>query len=164
MSSMLDILREHQHNIYTLVPGLDLHPSLNPIPETNSISPSTRAHWMRRANTALLDVTGSPCPFAPFGTVIVNHSAPGLDELVCIGAKSNSQYGNPTLYGEIAAINNCSTILIDPKCEYRLSPSEALAGFTTLSLCKMWRAVRCMRVRYARQACGSMCLGRVLRS
>lgn len=64
----------------------------------NGIPHSTRAHWMRRANAALADL-GSPCPFAAFGSVIVNHTAPGLGELVCIGANANSKTGNPTLHG-----------------------------------------------------------------
>ncbi|KAF3070433.1 hypothetical protein GL218_00666 [Daldinia childiae] len=57
-----------------------------------------------------------PCPKAPFGTVIVNHTAnSGLGELVCTGANSRSATGNPTLHGEIAAINNCTQILTDPR-------------------------------------------------
>jgi hypothetical protein len=39
-----------------------------------------------------------------------------------------------TITGEIAAINNCSGILTDPNGEYKLSTSEALKAFTTLSL------------------------------
>ncbi|KAI1472011.1 uncharacterized protein F4812DRAFT_456112 [Daldinia caldariorum] len=51
---------------------------------------------MRQANLAL----GHPCPQAPFGTVIVNHTAnSGLGELVCTGANSMSSTGNPTLHG-----------------------------------------------------------------
>ncbi|KAF2091769.1 guanine deaminase [Saccharata proteae CBS 121410] len=99
----------------------------------NSIPFSTRAHWMRRANQALADL-GSPCPFAAFGSVIVNHTAPGLGELVCIGANANSKTGNPTLHGEMAAIENCTTILTDPSGPYNLSASEALDAFTDLSL------------------------------
>lgn len=67
----------------------------------NGIPFSTRAHWMRRANAALADL-GSPCPFAAFGTAIVNHTATtadGLGELVCIGANANSKTGNPTMHG-----------------------------------------------------------------
>lgn len=36
--------------------------------------------------------------------------------------------------GEIAAINNCSTILTDPNGEYKLSPQEALEALKQLSL------------------------------
>jgi tRNA(Arg) A34 adenosine deaminase TadA len=132
--SILDTLQAHQPKIYGGIPPIDRRSILTPTPEINSIAPSTRAYWMRRANSALQDVTGTPCPFAAFGTVIVNHTSPGLGELVCIGANSNSQYGNPTLHGEIDAINNCSAILTDPEGKYSLSPSEALAAFTTLSL------------------------------
>jgi hypothetical protein len=65
----------------------------------NSISYSTRIHWMREANNALFELSG-PCPFAAFGTVIVNHTAgTGLGELVCIGANSNRPTGNPVMHG-----------------------------------------------------------------
>ncbi|KAI5202129.1 hypothetical protein E4T39_04861 [Aureobasidium subglaciale] len=70
----------------------------------NSIPYSTRVHWMRKANEALSHLS-SPCPFAAFGTVIVNHTAAstatsnnGLGELVCIGINENSKTGNPTLH------------------------------------------------------------------
>ncbi|CAJ2510689.1 Uu.00g063140.m01.CDS01 [Anthostomella pinea] len=97
----------------------------------NGVSFETRAHWMRQANLAL----GDSCPFAAFGSVIVNHTAnPGVGELVCTGANSHSRTGNPTLHGEMAAISNCSSILADPNGPYSLSPSEALAAFTDLSL------------------------------
>jgi hypothetical protein len=66
----------------------------------NGIPPSTRAHWMRKANDALQDIHGDPCPFGAFGAAIVNHTAPGLGELVCIGANSNRQTGDPTLHGK----------------------------------------------------------------
>lgn len=68
----------------------------------NSIPYSTRVHWMHKANEAL-SLLSSPCPFAAFGTVIVNHTATtpdGLGELVCIGINENSKIGNPTLHGE----------------------------------------------------------------
>lgn len=62
----------------------------------NGIPYATRAHWMRKANRAL----PSACPFAAFGTVIVNHTDPsGLGELVCTGANSGSTSGNPTMHG-----------------------------------------------------------------
>jgi hypothetical protein len=74
----------------------------------------TREHWMNRAITALADLNdGSPCPFAAFGAVIVNHSAVetgrggmadvelGLElgKEICIGANSIVRDGNPTLHG-----------------------------------------------------------------
>ncbi|KAF2705211.1 guanine deaminase [Pleomassaria siparia CBS 279.74] len=99
----------------------------------NGIPFSTRAHWMRQATLAL----GQPCPFAAFGSVIVNHTkdaSGGLGELVCTGANSNSVTGNPTLHGEMAAISNCSTILTDPNGRYKLSPANALVAFADLSL------------------------------
>ncbi len=62
----------------------------------------TRAYWMRRANAALAELE-SPCPFAPFGTVIVNHTDTSADpkgKLVCYSVNQNYQVGNPTLHGE----------------------------------------------------------------
>lgn len=74
----------------------------NPTLSINNIPFSTRAYWMRQANAALSQLV-SPCPFGAFGTVIVNHTAPGADgmgELVCIGANNISVTGNPTLHGK----------------------------------------------------------------
>lgn len=71
----------------------------------NSIPYSTRVHWMRKANEAL-SLLSSPCPFAAFGTVIVNHTAvtpDGLGKLVCIGINENSKTGNPTLHGKLVS-------------------------------------------------------------
>jgi hypothetical protein len=73
---------------------------------------ATREYWMRRAIGALDEVVGSPCPFAAFGAVIVNHTSTvavvsegdadagmSLGEEVCIGANSVQGLGNPTLHG-----------------------------------------------------------------
>ncbi|KAK4660718.1 hypothetical protein QC762_0021850 [Podospora pseudocomata] len=69
----------------------------------------------------------------PFGTVIVNHT---LDNpqgtLICTGANQNSLAGNPTLHGEMAAINNCSSIFVSSA--YNMTPAESLAAFKDLSL------------------------------
>lgn len=111
----------------------------------------TRHYWMRRANAALFGVTGNPCPIEAFGTVIVNHTAGGLGELVCIGA-NDIESGNPTLHGnsplpmknknvanhrdsgETAAIKNCTAILTDPHGPYKLSGHEALNAWADLTL------------------------------
>lgn len=66
----------------------------------NGITFPTRAHWMRRANEALNEISGSPCPFAAFGTVIVNHTTSDAGELICMGVNENSKTGNPSLHGE----------------------------------------------------------------
>ncbi|KIW66437.1 hypothetical protein PV04_05772 [Phialophora macrospora] len=110
---------------------------------------STREHWMRRAVGALADLNdGSPCPFAAFGCVIVNHSAVAtgrggiadvelgveLGSEVCIGANAIVKEGNPTLHGEVAAINNCTAILTDPEGKYKLTGPEALKALGDLSL------------------------------
>jgi len=68
----------------------------------NAVPYSTRVHWIRKANEAL-SLLSSPCPFAAFGTAIVNHTAvteDGLGELVCIGINENARVGNPTLHGK----------------------------------------------------------------
>ncbi|KAL0943595.1 cytidine and deoxycytidylate deaminase zinc-binding region [Colletotrichum truncatum] len=85
---------------------------------------------MRQANLAL----PSPCPFAAFGSVIVNHTAGGLGELVCSGANNNYLSGNPTLHGEMVAINNCSAVFTDPQGRYKMTPAESLAAFADLTL------------------------------
>ena len=56
---------------------------------------------MRRAIAALSDLE-SPCHWAAFGTVIVNHTDTSADEkgkLICIGVNGNARFGNPTLHG-----------------------------------------------------------------
>lgn len=68
----------------------------------DSVSYETRVYWMRRANAALAELA-SPCPFAPFGTVVVNHtdtSSNPKGKLVCMGVNQNMQKGNPTLHGK----------------------------------------------------------------
>ncbi|KAK5707969.1 hypothetical protein LTR97_000508 [Elasticomyces elasticus] len=90
-----------------------------------------REHWMQQAIQALYDLK-SPCPFEAFGTVIVNHTAKE-DDLICIGANAISS-GNPTLHGEIAAINNCTAVLTDPTGRYRLSSAETLEAYKSLTL------------------------------
>jgi len=126
-------------------------PLSEPALTINGISYDTRAYWMRQANDAL----GTPCPFAAFGTVIVNHTdSSERGSLVCTGANGNSETGNPTLHGillavlcasqatvcadvpigEMAAITNCSTIMTDPAGPYKLSPAAALAAFADLTL------------------------------
>ncbi|PVI02320.1 guanine deaminase [Periconia macrospinosa] len=100
----------------------------------NGIPFSTRAYWMRKANEALGDVLDDPCPFAAFGTAIVNHTDEGLGELVCIGANANRLTGNPTMHGEIAAITNCTAVLTDPRGRYKMNTTQALDAFTQLSL------------------------------
>jgi len=99
-----------------------------------AVSSDIREHWMREAIQALYTLT-SPCPFAAFGTVIVNHtSGSSLGDLVCIGANDAHSTGNPTLHGEIAGINNCTQVLTDPEGQYRLSPSEGLEAYKDLTL------------------------------
>jgi tRNA(Arg) A34 adenosine deaminase TadA len=111
-------------------------PVSSPELTVNGIPPSTRAHWMRAANNALA-ASGSFCPFAAFGTAIVNHTSSdtaSLGDLICTGVNQNSATGNPTLHGEMVAITNCTAILTDPAGPYKLSAAEALAAWGDLTL------------------------------
>ncbi|KAK4635010.1 hypothetical protein CLAFUW4_00980 [Fulvia fulva] len=68
--------------------------------EKDWLSRETREHWMRYALGALDTLLATPCPFAAFGTVIVNHTRHDeLGDLVCIGA-NNIMTGNPTLHAQ----------------------------------------------------------------
>jgi len=90
---------------------------------------------MRKAIAALGELD-SPCPFEAFGTVIVNHTDTSADpkgNLVCIGI-NRIRTGNPTLHGEISAINNCSAILTDQNGPYKLTGAETLKAYSELSL------------------------------
>lgn len=72
----------------------------DPTSTINGVSFETRARWMRLSNQVLNDISGSPCPFAAFGTVIVNHTDSSAGKLICMGVNENSKIGNPTLHGE----------------------------------------------------------------
>lgn len=77
-----------------------------------TVSFDIRAYWMRRAIAALAELE-SPCPFAAFGTVIVNHtdiSSGPHGKLVCIGVNQNAKTGNPTLHGRACL---CLWIILD---------------------------------------------------
>ncbi|KAJ4294357.1 hypothetical protein N0V90_008047 [Kalmusia sp. IMI 367209] len=91
----------------------------------NSIPYSTRVKYMRLANEALFEQSG-PCPFAAYGTIIVNHTA---DEVVCRGA--NFRTGDPTIHGEISAINACTKVFQ----ERNMTASEIYAAWGELSIC-----------------------------
>lgn len=102
--------------------------------EKDWLSRETREHWMRYALGALDTLLATPCPFAAFGTVIVNHTRHDeLGDLVCIGA-NNIMTGNPTLHGEIAAIQNYSAMLTDSHGRWNLTGAQALGAFSDLSL------------------------------
>lgn len=72
----------------------------------NGVTFETRAHWMRLANQALGQLSGSPCPFAAFGTVIVNHTGSDSGELICMGVNENSNTGNPSSHGKYFRSNS----------------------------------------------------------
>lgn len=72
----------------------------DPLSTIHNVSFETRARWMRLANQALKEISGSPCPFAAFGTVIVNHTESATGRLICMGINENRKTGNPTLHGK----------------------------------------------------------------
>ncbi|KAK9797962.1 putative Cytidine deaminase-like protein [Seiridium cardinale] len=90
----------------------------------NQIPPAKRIEYMRKANEALYAQSG-PCPFAAYGTIIVNHTA---DEVVCEGA--NFRTGDPTIHGEISAINACTAKFV----EKGMTATEIYAAWGELSL------------------------------
>ena len=100
---------------------------------STSITLAIREKWMRVAIQALHDLA-SPCPFSAFGAAIVNHTSSSPGDLICIGANAIADDGNPTLHGEIAAINNCTAVLRDPNGPYKLSPEETSEAWKQLSL------------------------------
>jgi hypothetical protein len=112
--------------------GLDSRYSQKPIGEgsmTDDLVPfSTRAFWMRRANAVLEELSSSPCPFSPFGSVIVNHtggdSVPG--ELVCIGFNYVFEAGNPTGHGIVSGARHDAA---DAGEQAKLRPSATAPRF-----------------------------------
>lgn len=90
----------------------------------NSVPPYKRLEYMRKTNEALYRQSG-PCPFAAFGAIIVNHTS---DEIVCEGA--NFRTGDPTIHGEISAINACTARFT----EAGMTPTEIYAAWGELSL------------------------------
>ncbi|TVY22023.1 hypothetical protein LARI1_G000112 [Lachnellula arida] len=141
--SILILLLPLIHLTHSSTPPSHSHPHPHPLdPEDtetdtdkDTIPFSTRAHWIRRTNAALSTLY-SPCPFAAFGTVIVNHtsssSSPSnaLGEILCMSVNQNQQTGNPILHGEMAAIDTCSAVL----AARGWSPEEIGGAWRELSL------------------------------
>ncbi|OAL05333.1 cytidine deaminase-like protein [Phaeosphaeriaceae sp. SRC1lsM3a] len=91
----------------------------------NGIPYSTRVKYMRlKANEALYEQSG-PCPFAAYGSIIVNHTS---DQIVCRGA--NFRTGDPTIHGEISAINACTAVF----AARNMTPTEIFAAWADLSI------------------------------
>lgn len=109
-------------------------------------------HWMRYANTLYAELTPShtPCPFNAFAAVVVNHSVRTsehpLGRPICTGVNGVTEWGNPTLHGEIAAINNCSKIF---KEEEMVGLNEGLGGE------KVWRD---LTIYSTAEPCPMVCL------
>ncbi|KAF3053204.1 hypothetical protein E8E11_011710 [Didymella keratinophila] len=92
----------------------------------NGIPSSVREKYVRLVNEALYKQSG-PCPFAAYGTIIVNHTS---DEIVCRGA--NFRTGDPTIHGEISAINACTAVL----AARNMTASQISAAWADLSIYK----------------------------
>lgn len=94
------LLSAYAHGFHVLAHGPQQAPVLAaPTLAINNVPFATRAYWMRQASRAL----PSACPFAAFGTVVVNHTATTTDgrgQLVCTGANSGRTTGNPTMHGK----------------------------------------------------------------
>jgi hypothetical protein len=77
----------------------------------DTIPYETRVYWIRKANAALAELA-SPCPYAAFGSVVVNHTDTSSDpkgKLVCMSVNQNMQRGNPTLHGDFSTTGNWVT-------------------------------------------------------
>ncbi|PQE22240.1 cytidine and deoxycytidylate deaminase zinc-binding region protein [Rutstroemia sp. NJR-2017a WRK4] len=95
------------------------------------------AYWMRRAIDLAHET--SPCPFAPFATIIVNHSDTSLSphgNMICTGMNQIADTGNPILHGEISALTNCSHIFSTTNSTSSL-PFSYLTLYTTAESCPM---------------------------
>ncbi|KAL2801998.1 cytidine deaminase-like protein [Aspergillus granulosus] len=105
----------------------------HPRTDHDKIPRTIREYWMRQTLVALND-SGSPCPFYPFGAVVVNHTNNKLGELICTGVNQGRQSGNMMLHGEVSTILNCTSLLQDPNGKFKLSPAETIAAFQEFSL------------------------------
>ena len=104
----------------------------------NNIPPSKRIEYMRKTNEALYAQSG-PCPFAAFGAMIVNHTS---DSIVCEGA--NFRTGDPTIHGEISAINACTTRFTD-EAQSWLSYVQSLKQHPRRTWLSFWQGLRAFR-------------------
>lgn len=85
----------------------------------NGISPAIRNYWMRQAMQVQIDTQDTPCPFGPFGAVIVDHSptrenpaANPNGTLVCVNSGLPFAF-SATYHGEITALLSCAQIFQD---------------------------------------------------
>ncbi|KAL8285845.1 hypothetical protein RB597_002765 [Gaeumannomyces tritici] len=132
---------------YALAQAIGPQAVLAPAPQPGYADiQATREFWMRRAIAVLEEQTGSPCPFAAFGAVIVNHTAdacptagsdqqtcpPPAGTLVCSAVNAIRATGDPTLHGEVAALRACAADLQRPP--HNLSPGAAQRALRGLSL------------------------------
>lgn len=112
LALLASIISAHEHDLHS---SSLQHPIAEPYLRINGVPFSTRAYWIRRANQVLAELS-SPCPFAAFATVIVNHTnTDGLGELVCLGINSSGETGNPTMHGTVYTTNFVHTYIKDKR-------------------------------------------------
>ncbi|PQE12078.1 cytidine and deoxycytidylate deaminase zinc-binding region protein [Rutstroemia sp. NJR-2017a BVV2] len=97
--------------------------------------------FQRQTPTLTPSFRTSPCPFAPFATIIVNHSDTSLSphgKMICTGMNQIAETGNPILHGEISALTNCSHIFSSTSTSTSPSlPFSHLTLYTTAEACPM---------------------------
>ncbi|CRK28731.1 hypothetical protein BN1708_004714 [Verticillium longisporum] len=130
LAGLLRLGTGHRHDGHLRRLSTEQIPLVELSQSQKQINQDIRQYWIRQANEAL----SSPCPFAPFGTVIVNHTVDGRGNIVCTGKNTSHQSGNPMMHGEMAAIANCSQILTDSTGPYKMTVAEALAAFSDLTI------------------------------
>ncbi|KAI3543737.1 cytidine and deoxycytidylate deaminase zinc-binding region [Colletotrichum filicis] len=103
-------------------------PAAKRVEYMQKVEPRTRRSSGKADRKCLFSMSVSStvsCPFAAFGTIIVNHTS---DEVVCEGA--NFRTGDPTIHGEISAINACTAKF----AEQGMTPTQIYAAWGELSI------------------------------
>lgn len=102
----------------------------------------TREYFMRKA----LDVQrhhygGTMCPLIAFGSVIVNHTGPGIEdaEILCVGENLTTER-NHAYHAEVTAFENCSELFKEkfgPNAHKDNTLWQQLTLYTTAEPCPM---------------------------
>jgi hypothetical protein len=125
-----------QIRLYTQLERLEMNASADT--QCHIVMRSSRTEYMRKTNEALYAQSGS-CPFAAFGAIIVNHTS---DSIVCEGASFRT--GDPTIHGEISAINACTTRFTD-EAQSWLSYVQSLKQHPRRTWLSFWQGLRAFR-------------------
>lgn len=104
LAGLLRLGTGHRHDEHLRRLSMEQIPLAELSQSQKQINQDIRQYWMRQANEAL----SSPCPFAPFGTVIVNHTVDGRGNIVCTGENTSHQSGNPMMHGKRLINGSCS--------------------------------------------------------